>query len=77
MHRTRPRCPLHSADPCRRERPYAVLYALLIGQLLYGGIGGRKLYAMLVETAALSGAILLILGTASVAVGDVGCAPRG
>lgn len=43
----------------------AVLYALLIGQLLYGGIGWRKLYTMLVETAALSGAIFLILGTAS------------
>lgn len=43
----------------------AVLYALVTGQLLYGGIGVRKLYAMLVETAALSGAILLILGTAS------------
>jgi TRAP-type C4-dicarboxylate transport system permease large subunit len=33
--------------------------------LFYGGIGARKFYAMLVETAALSGAILLILGTAS------------
>ncbi len=43
----------------------AVLYALLVGQVLYGGIGIRKLYSMLVETAALSGAILLILGTAS------------
>jgi tripartite ATP-independent transporter DctM subunit len=43
----------------------AVLYAMLIGQVLYGGIGWKKLYAMLVETAALSGAILLILGTAS------------
>lgn len=43
----------------------AVLYALLVGQVLYGGIGARKVYAMLVETAALSGAILLILGTAS------------
>jgi tripartite ATP-independent transporter DctM subunit len=43
----------------------AVLYALLVGQVLYGGIGVRKLYDMLVETAALSGAILLILGTAS------------
>lgn len=42
----------------------AVLYALLIGIFLYGGIGLRKFYAMLVETAALSGAILLILGTA-------------
>lgn len=43
----------------------AVLYAMLIGQVLYGGIGIKRLYAMLVETAALSGAILLILGTAS------------
>lgn len=43
----------------------AVLYAMLIGQILYGGIGWKRLYSMLVETAALSGAILLILGTAS------------
>lgn len=43
----------------------AVLYAMLIGQVLYGGIGWKRLYGMLVETAALSGAILLILGTAS------------
>jgi tripartite ATP-independent transporter DctM subunit len=43
----------------------AVLYAMLIGQVLYGGIGWKRLYAMLVETAAMSGAILLILGTAS------------
>jgi tripartite ATP-independent transporter DctM subunit len=43
----------------------AVLYAMLIGQVLYGGIGWKRIYAMLVETAALSGAILLILGTAS------------
>jgi tripartite ATP-independent transporter DctM subunit len=42
----------------------AVLYALVIGILLYGGIGWAKFYAMLVETAALSGAILMILGTA-------------
>ena len=42
----------------------AVLYAMVIGMVLYGGIGWRKLYAMLVETAALSGAILMILGTA-------------
>jgi tripartite ATP-independent transporter DctM subunit len=42
----------------------AVLYALVIGIVLYGGIGWRKFYGMLVETAALSGAILLILGTA-------------
>jgi tripartite ATP-independent transporter DctM subunit len=43
----------------------AVLYAMLIGQVLYGGLSLKRIYAMLVETAALSGAILLILGTAS------------
>jgi tripartite ATP-independent transporter DctM subunit len=43
----------------------AVLYAVIIGQVLYGGIKPGKFYAMLVETAALSGAILLILGAAS------------
>lgn len=43
----------------------AVLYAMVIGQVLYGGIGIKKLYAMLVETSALTGAVLLILGTAS------------
>ena len=43
----------------------AVLYALVIGQVMYGGIGLRKFYDMLVETAALSGVILLILGAAS------------
>jgi tripartite ATP-independent transporter DctM subunit len=42
----------------------AVLYSIIIGILLYGGISVRKFYAMLVETAALSGAILMILGTA-------------
>lgn len=42
----------------------AVLYAMAIGALMYGGIGLRKVYDMLVETAALSGAILMILGTA-------------
>lgn len=42
----------------------AVLYALLVGVVLYGGIGWRKIHGMLVETAALTGAILLILGTA-------------
>lgn len=42
----------------------AVLYAFVIGIVLYGGIGWRRCYAMLVETAALSGAILMILGTA-------------
>jgi tripartite ATP-independent transporter DctM subunit len=43
----------------------AVLYAMLAGHYLYGGIKLKKLYAMLVETAALSGAVLVILGTAS------------
>ena len=42
----------------------AVLYAMVIGALMYGGISLRKVYDMLVETAALSGAILMILGTA-------------
>jgi tripartite ATP-independent transporter DctM subunit len=43
----------------------AVVYALIVGHVLYGGIRAGKVYGMLVETAALSGAILLILGTAS------------
>jgi tripartite ATP-independent transporter DctM subunit len=42
----------------------AVLYALFIGTVLYGGVGWRKLYGISVETASLTGAILLILGTA-------------
>ncbi len=42
----------------------AVLYALVIGIFLYGGISPRRFYAMLSETAAMSGAILLIMGTA-------------
>ncbi|MEI4484811.1 TRAP transporter large permease subunit [Frigidibacter sp. MR17.14] len=44
---------------------FAVLYALIIGVVLYGGIPARKFGAMLIETAAMSGAILLILGCAS------------
>lgn len=43
----------------------AVVYALFVGQVMYGGIGLRKFYSMLVETAALSGAVLLVLGAAS------------
>jgi tripartite ATP-independent transporter DctM subunit len=43
----------------------AVVYALFVGHVLYGGIGLRKFYGMLVETAALSGAVLLVLGAAS------------
>jgi tripartite ATP-independent transporter DctM subunit len=42
----------------------AVVYALVIGAVLYGGIGPRTFYTMLVETAALSGAILIIMGMA-------------
>nr|WP_239025186.1 TRAP transporter large permease subunit [Rhodoligotrophos defluvii] len=43
----------------------AVLYAVIIGIALYGGFSLKTFYSMLIETAALSGAILLILGTAS------------
>ncbi|KQT54529.1 hypothetical protein ASG43_02750 [Aureimonas sp. Leaf454] len=43
----------------------AVLYAIVVGIIVYGGIQPRRMWSMLVETAALSGAILLILGTAS------------
>src|SRR5690606_9406299 len=43
----------------------AVVYALFVGQVMYGGIGLRKFYDMLVETAALSGVVLLVLGAAS------------
>lgn len=42
----------------------AVLYAMVVGIVLYGGISWSTFRAMLVETAALSGAILMILGTA-------------
>lgn len=43
----------------------AVVYAFIIGIVLYGGIPRRRMGQMLVETAAMSGAILLILGAAS------------
>lgn len=42
----------------------AVAYAMVAGIFLYGGFSLRKFYDMLVETAALTGAILIILGTA-------------
>ena len=42
----------------------AVVYALVIGAVLYGGIAPRKFYVMLVETAAMSGAVLIIMGMA-------------
>lgn len=43
----------------------AVLYALIAGMTIYGRIGARDMYRMLIETAGMTGAILLILGTAS------------
>ena len=46
-----------------------VVYTMLIGlclyQFIYGRFAWRRLYPILVETAALSGAILLIIGTAT------------
>lgn len=42
----------------------AVLCAMLAGIFMYGGFSLKKLYEMLVETAALTGAILIILGCA-------------
>lgn len=43
---------------------FAVVYAFFIGAVLYGGIPLRTCYSMLVETAALTGAILMILACA-------------
>lgn len=43
----------------------AVLYAMVIGQVLYGGLSRGTLYGMLKDTASLSGAVLLVLGTAA------------
>jgi tripartite ATP-independent transporter DctM subunit len=42
-----------------------VVYTLVVGALIYGQRDWRRLYPLLVETAALSGAILLIIGTAT------------
>src|SRR6185312_12188576 len=42
-----------------------IVYAVLVGLLVYRQFPWRRLYPMLVETAALSGAILLIIGTAT------------
>lgn len=46
---------------------FAVVYALAAGAVIYGGIRPTALYRMLVETASMSGAILIIMGTASAA----------
>jgi len=43
----------------------AVVYAMVVGHLMYGGLSPRKVYNMLVDTAALSGTVLLVLGAAS------------
>jgi tripartite ATP-independent transporter DctM subunit len=42
----------------------AVVYALIVGYVFFGGISARGFYRMLVDTAALSGVILLIMGCA-------------
>lgn len=43
----------------------AVIYAMLVGHFMYGGLGLGKIYRMLVDTATLSGTVLLVLGSAS------------
>ena len=43
----------------------AVIYAMLVGHFMYGGLKLRTIYRMLVDTAALSGTVLLVLGAAS------------
>ncbi|HEX7968049.1 MAG TPA: TRAP transporter large permease subunit [Stellaceae bacterium] len=42
-----------------------IVYAFIVGLLVYRRMDWRRLFPMLVETAALSGAILLIIGTAT------------
>ncbi len=42
-----------------------IVYAVLCGLLIYRQFAWRRIYPMLVETACLSGAILLIIGTAT------------
>src|SRR5207245_5246696 len=42
-----------------------IVYAALAGLIIYRRFEWRRLYPMLVETASLSGAILLIIGTAT------------
>jgi tripartite ATP-independent transporter DctM subunit len=42
-----------------------IVYAALVGLLIYRKFEWRRLYPMLIETAALSGAILLIIGAAT------------
>ena len=42
-----------------------IVYSVLAGLLIYRQFPWRRLYPMLIETAALSGAILLIIGAAT------------
>jgi tripartite ATP-independent transporter DctM subunit len=42
-----------------------IVYGVLVGLLIYRRFAWRRLFPMLIETAALSGAILLIIGTAT------------
>jgi tripartite ATP-independent transporter DctM subunit len=42
-----------------------IAYAVIVGLLVYRQFDWRRIYPMLVDTAALSGAILLIIGTAT------------
>jgi len=42
-----------------------ILYTLVVGMLVYRQLDWRRIYPMLVETASLSGAILLIIGCAT------------
>ena len=42
-----------------------IVYAFIVGLIFYRGFQWRRLYPMLVETASLSGAILLIIGAAT------------
>jgi len=44
---------------------FAVAYALIAGTTIYGRLRPGQIYSMLVETLAMTGAILIILGTAS------------
>jgi C4-dicarboxylate transporter DctM subunit len=43
----------------------AVAYGLIVGVLIYRVIDGRRMYAILLETARVSGQIMLLVGTAS------------
>jgi tripartite ATP-independent transporter DctM subunit len=42
-----------------------IIYALIVGVLIYGPIDWRRLYPALIDTASLSGAILFVIGTAT------------